>query len=79
MNPEQVKPKTIKFVFAASFLELMLNNDYVVPYKVFVIFFVSIINSRWPPSQDKFNIGSFGKNISKLLSETTEPFVNEPG
>jgi hypothetical protein len=45
------------------------------------MFFVLIGNQRWPPLKEKFNIGSYEENISKLFqSETNEtssgPMVN---
>jgi hypothetical protein len=40
--------------------------------------FVLIRNPRWP-SQDKFNIVSNGKSISRLISDMTEPFVSKFG
>ena len=43
--------------------------------KVVVLIFVSIINPRWSPPQDKFNIGVLCGNVFRLsVSETTKPF-----
>ena len=31
------------------------------------LFFLSIGNPRWPPPEDKLNIGSHGENVLNLL------------
>ena len=42
------------------------------------MFFGLIGNQRWPPLKEKFNIGSYEENISKLFqSETNEIFESK--
>ena len=44
-------------------LRTLLKDNLIEPKMYMNNHGMSIRNSRWPPQQDKFNIGPYGKNI----------------
>jgi hypothetical protein len=62
----------LKKCFFSQKLEIWLNPNWtwiIIGWSLtqFYFFFVSIGYPKWPPLQEKLNIGPYGENISKLF------------